>query len=417
MSLNSKLRPSGRMTNRPMDRRQQFISNNPTARDRALAERPQRPSSEPNQYGGDRDDEEYIHPNLQRSSRNPRRSLADVLPKLAEIAKEESEATPKIREKKVASDSAKKISTKARDPREFTGEQAAKNMLIAQKQLKAKRVEDLKKARAVMDPAQYTDNPLNDAFNDPDDPDGELIPDAELEEYEDAAVAAARIGTEVSVVHASTQPLVRNGASAKQARILEEVLKPEKPPRTKYRIRDEPAPNLPAVIPMVPDKSALEVVLKSRFGDRSNQILSLLDSDDTTDGAVSLLSRNLLQMLVDILPIAENYVRQSGGARGMQNLTLLSSQIRDALVDLQALRDKGSLGKNLMANHIQPVYMNIAVQVMSSFTLITNFAQSRMSEEDYREFRKHVESTQRQLSDWMNISYYSLEATVVQSMT
>jgi hypothetical protein len=190
-------------------------------------------------------------------------------------------------------------------------------------------------------------------------------------------------------------------------------------------LADQSAPRRNAVAPrpkpvVVPDAQFDQEsvkALKSRFGNKAQTILDMLDSDEETDGAVSLLSRSLVQTLVGVLPMAESNVRESRGAKGIYQLNQLVSGIREMMVDLQALRDKGNLGRSVVDRHVRPAYMDMSVQVMQSFTLIESFAQSRMKSADYREFRAHVDEVKKNLAGYLTAQYADLREGVASSLT
>lgn len=182
-----------------------------------------------------------------------------------------------------------------------------------------------------------------------------------------------------------------------------------------------PSPKKEAPLPTIRDDGAVDPhtmsALQKQFGDRAERILEMLEDDEQTDGAISLLSRSIIQTLVRTLPLAETHVRNSQGTKGIYQLNQLVSGIRESLVDLQALREKGDLGRTIVERYIRPSYMEIGVQVTQMFTLVESNAKGRMSREDFVSFRQNLEDTKLNLARYMMAQYEEVAEGVASSLT
>jgi hypothetical protein len=163
-----------------------------------------------------------------------------------------------------------------------------------------------------------------------------------------------------------------------------------------------------------PSEPALEV-LTTRFGSQSATIVDLI-SMGNSDGATSLIVKALLQSLVEVLPMAEQHIVASKTTKGVYGFNALITSVRELLGDLQALRDRSSLGQSIVDKTVRPSYMDIAVQVVSAFTIIQDSSRARMSEEDFREHRRTIEETKKGLSDYLTAQYKSVSDQVVKSL-
>lgn len=155
---------------------------------------------------------------------------------------------------------------------------------------------------------------------------------------------------------------------------------------------------------------------QSMFGQKSDVIIDLLDVDDA-DGALSLISKTLLQTLVDVLPVVERNVRRSRGSRGVVPLNQVIAQLRELCNDIQAHRDKGLMGQTLVDRFIRPRYLDLAVQISGGFTELENGAKSRMSKEDFEVYRKEfLMVIKTGLATYMRQQYEDMQQAFVKAL-
>ena len=159
---------------------------------------------------------------------------------------------------------------------------------------------------------------------------------------------------------------------------------------------------------------ALEV-LNTRFGKQSQTIVDLIDMGNS-DGASSLIVKALLQSLVEVLPMAEHNIRETRATKGIYGFNTLVTSMRELLGDLQSLKDRANLGQSIVDKTVRPSYMDIAVQVVSGFTLLQDSAKARMDASDFKEFRRDLESTKKGLSDYLMAQYRDVSEQVVKSL-
>lgn len=157
--------------------------------------------------------------------------------------------------------------------------------------------------------------------------------------------------------------------------------------------------------------------LRTMFGNNSDTILDLLETDDH-DGAQTMIYRALLQTLVDIMPILEGNVRKSKGQRGAYQLNQTISQMRECIADIQAARDKSQFGARLAERHVQPAFLLLAQQYALSIMEIENSVDRYMTSKDAREFREQVTQPMKiGMSNYMRDQLNSVMQNIAQSLS
>lgn len=158
--------------------------------------------------------------------------------------------------------------------------------------------------------------------------------------------------------------------------------------------------------------------LTTLFGQRADVILTLLETDSETDGALTLLQRTLLQTMVDVLPVVERAVRTSHGNRGVYQLNQCVSQIRELATDIQSLRSRGQLGASVVERVLRPAFLDLAVQLSLAVTRIDGSAKNYMSTTDHAAFRSEVLiDTQRGLATYVQKLYEEIKESVTSSLS
>lgn len=155
--------------------------------------------------------------------------------------------------------------------------------------------------------------------------------------------------------------------------------------------------------------------LNTMFGQRSDDIIDLLEFDNA-DGALSLITKTLLQTLVDILPVVERNVRRSRGQRGVYQLNQVVSQMREMTGDIQAYKDKSQMGTMLVERHVRPAFLDIAVQITGAFAELETSARARMEKEEFIYYRDNVLNLmKRNIASYMSQQYGSVSEGIVKS--
>ena len=118
-------------------------------------------------------------------------------------------------------------------------------------------------------------------------------------------------------------------------------IKKTKPSRALVKVSKREPKKLSKKLSKVSEK------LSSILGDSSENILGLLEANNS-ESASNLILTKLMQSLVDTIPYAENNVRKTRGQKGVYQLNSLVQSLRELMIDMQAVRDKGLLGERLV---------------------------------------------------------------------
>jgi len=135
---------------------------------------------------------------------------------------------------------------------------------------------------------------------------------------------------------------------------------------------------LPAIFVKPPTKRISKLhpnKMKSILGDSAEEIHQLLENDNN-DSASNLLQKRLIQATLDMLPYAEHAIRKTKGGRGVYQYNSLITSIRELMIDVQAVKDKGAIGEQLIEKALRPAFTDIAAALMKEEDLLSKFLRS-----------------------------------------
>lgn len=144
--------------------------------------------------------------------------------------------------------------------------------------------------------------------------------------------------------------------------------------------------------------------LNSIMSANSKEILRLLEAKEN-DAAIPLIYKAMLQTVVDLIPFAENVVRETKGTKGIYGLNIIISSVRELMVDIQAAQDRGLLGQSLLAQVIKPCFSDIAQEVVREYAAISADAKGLMEVQDYKRFQGLLTDSRSRLADSMTRSF------------
>lgn len=132
--------------------------------------------------------------------------------------------------------------------------------------------------------------------------------------------------------------------------------------------------------------------MHSILGDAAEEIHQLLERD-SNESASSLLQKRLVQATLDMLPYAENTIRETEGARGVYQYNSLITSIRELLIDMQANRDKGAIGELVVEKVMRPAFTDIATYIVTEDSMLGNFIKSRVDPKVFKEIEDEKHAT------------------------
>ncbi len=112
-----------------------------------------------------------------------------------------------------------------------------------------------------------------------------------------------------------------------------------------------------------------ETLQTSVVGKNVAAIQSLLE-EGNFETATNTVHKSLLQTLIDLIPFAEQAVRESRGQRGLYQINSLSSMILETLNSARAQADRGQLAQHLVERVIQPAFKTLAEDLVREFMVL-----------------------------------------------
>lgn len=155
---------------------------------------------------------------------------------------------------------------------------------------------------------------------------------------------------------------------------------------------------------------------KSFFGQKAPEILEMIENNDR-DGAVVLVYKQLLGMLVTLVPTAERVVREQKGYKGIYQLNMMVSGVRELLTDMQAVQDKGMLGRTLIERYLRPAFLDIASQIVQNNQRVQNEVLSYVPEKHHDKIKMYMRDSQRELGRYIEEQYKSISENIIKGLT
>lgn len=194
------------------------------------------------------------------------------------------------------------------------------------------------------------------------------------------------------------------------------VSKPDK--KRWVRVPEEASRNLP--VPAGEKRyqidKATKKKLKTMFGQRTREILTLIENNER-DGAVVLIYKQLLKMLVSLVPILEKVVRRSKGRYGTYQVNQLVSQLRELLADMQSVQDRGLLGRTLIKRYVRPAFADIAMQMLQNDQRILNLALLHLPGDRRAQVEAELKETQKELARFIQAQYRHVSEEIIKGLT
>ena len=131
---------------------------------------------------------------------------------------------------------------------------------------------------------------------------------------------------------------------------------------------------------------------------RINELLELGDSDN----AITLIYKRLAQSCVDAIPLLEDNIRTSKGARGTYQFNTMVTTLREILVDLQAISARGQIGVTVVDKLIRPFILDLGMLIVQELKNIEEDGRSFMTAENYDRFRTQVIKSRDNIADFVN---------------
>lgn len=152
--------------------------------------------------------------------------------------------------------------------------------------------------------------------------------------------------------------------------------------------------------------------LVSIMGDDAEEMQALFE-EDNTDQAVRLLNRRLIQTCIDLIPQLETGIRSSNGRYGVHSLNGTIQTIRELVIDLQSMQDRGAIGESIVEKIIRPTILEMATKIVEESATVLSEVKDLIPSEVYSRFRQAQLDSKTRLAGLMDEKYrYMREETV-----
>lgn len=112
-----------------------------------------------------------------------------------------------------------------------------------------------------------------------------------------------------------------------------------------------------------------ETLSNSIVGQNVEAIQKLLE-EGNFESATNTVHKAILQTLTDLIPFAEQAVRDSGGRHGVYQINSMMSMILETLNSARAQSDRGQLAQHLIERVIQPAFKTMAEALVREFMVL-----------------------------------------------
>lgn len=152
--------------------------------------------------------------------------------------------------------------------------------------------------------------------------------------------------------------------------------------------------------------------MHSIVGDNAESIQQLLEKGEN-DSAVSLIYKSMVSALVDLIPIAENVVRESNGAKGVYQINSLISSIRELLTDIQSAQDRGLLGEMLVARIIKPEILDVGMLIAKEYAMLSDDCKQYLGKDEHAKLNIDLKLSRTRVADKLMSSFRSIEKSTI----
>jgi hypothetical protein len=136
--------------------------------------------------------------------------------------------------------------------------------------------------------------------------------------------------------------------------------------------------------------------LRTIFGEDADEMVALLEDGTNDDSAISKLNKRLIQSSINLIAQVEKGVHDSNGRYGVHSYNGLVQTIRELVIDLQSTKDRGALGVAITETILRPVFLDMAMQVMTEYARVAHDTKDLVDPEVYQQFKvSQLESRDR----------------------
>ncbi|MNY06450.1 hypothetical protein D3C86_1392080 [compost metagenome] len=178
---------------------------------------------------------------------------------------------------------------------------------------------------------------------------------------------------------------------------------PEKKKVKKQKL--EPGTELTIVSPG--DKLTAGALLKSgrnMLGRDLDTIHELIEVGDH-DTASTMIYKRMLQALLETAKSVGDVIASSNGTRGVQSMNMITSSIRDVMIDIQQAQDRGNMGVALVEKVIMPAFLDIGMMLLRENEQLKQKLRRDLSKELMERYEQILESYDAKVGDFVQAQF------------
>jgi hypothetical protein len=150
---------------------------------------------------------------------------------------------------------------------------------------------------------------------------------------------------------------------------------------------------------------ALSKNSKSILGHDLDRIQDMIELGDH-DTASTMIYKRMLQALLETAKnVFENVVQGSGGARGVQAMNMITSSIRDIMIDIQQAQDRGNMGVSLVEKVIMPSFLDIGMMLLKENEKLKQKLRRDLSPELMTRYETILEEYDSKVGDYVQTQF------------
>lgn len=149
-----------------------------------------------------------------------------------------------------------------------------------------------------------------------------------------------------------------------------------------------------------------EDALDSLFGKDSEKIMSLISSAEEKDRGFSLFQVRMLMTLVDMIPLAEQRVRnQEASQSSVYGLNAMINSVRELINDMQANQEQSNLAGNIVEKVIFPIFSSFAHMYVTQANNLKLAIHPHVKDNRYSKVEEAVMTTFKEIGGQTEVLY------------
>ena len=152
------------------------------------------------------------------------------------------------------------------------------------------------------------------------------------------------------------------------------------------------------------------------FGKESKKIRQFIEGKED-DTASLMAQRQLLSMLIDLIPVAESTYRKDSRQSNAYAMTSLISQIRELIHDIQSTQDRGRVADSIVYNILQPMILSFAQFVVDNNHHTKRDLKEIVDARSQRELDSVMNKQAKALGAYMQSFFEDLKARITKELS